>query len=232
MPDCGGGIALDPMSDYNSKKEIRDWWRKMLKGKDSLVGNERDFYCYGIFLAFPSDREAIRYLIDFGNDAEIASGEDSLIISLSTIESREPGFNNRLQRAFKEGQVESMKFLRSQMVNDYVFSGYGIQIATLFEIDIANFPCLLIFRDIRSPEHFVISLKGLTAEEIAEQIRATFSIIRKAKRDKKDFFVALERHKDATNFQKSGKSILTKVSGVAGKTFETAIGVLLNSLAK
>lgn len=231
MDDCGGGVALQPISDYNSKKEIRDWWRKMVQGKDSVVG-KRDFYCYGIFLAFPSDTEAIRYLVDFGNDAEIAAGEDSLIISLSTIEFREPGFNNRLQRAFKEGQVESMKFLRSQMVNDYVFSGYGIQIAKLFEIDITNFPCLLVFRDIRSPEHFEVSLKGLKAEEIAEQIRVTFSVIHKAKKDKKDFFTALERHKDSVNFQKSGKSVLTKVGGVAGKTFETAIGVLINSLAK
>ncbi|WKZ52763.1 MAG: hypothetical protein QY329_08475 [Anaerolineales bacterium] len=231
MPDCAGGVALEPFSDYNSKKEIREWWRRMVQGKDSLVGR-RDFYCYGIFLAFPSDSEAIRYLIDFGNDAEIASGEDSLIISLSTIEFRQPGFNSRLQRAFEEGQVESMKFLRSQMVNDYVFSGYGIQIAKLFEIDIVDFPCLLIFSDIRSPEHFVVSLKGLTAEGIAEHIRTTFSVIHKAKKDKKDFFAALEHHKNATNFQKSGKSILTKVSGVAGKTFETAISVLLNSLSK
>jgi hypothetical protein len=224
--DCGGGSFIEPPSNHLNKNVMRKWWHDILR-------NYRHFDCYAIFLAFPSDRETIRYLTEFGNDAEIVSGENCLVITLSKTGFRFSGFNNRWNEEISDDDRPSVvEQIRKKAINEYVTSDFSNQIAQLFQVDVAQFPCLLLFRDIRSPQHFAATLKGMKAEEISNYVRILFSIVRKAVKEKEDIFVALDRHKNNDNLLKSGKSILTKSSGLAGKTFEVAIEALINSILK
>ena len=90
-----------------------------------------------------------------------------------------------------------------------------------------NFPCLLIFQDIRSSEHALIALKGMAAEEIAERMRATFSIIHTAATDEKPIIDTLTYHQS-----KAGKTIFSKASGIAEKTFEIAMEAWIGAVVK
>ena len=96
----------------------------------------------------------------------------------------------------------------------------------------AKFPCLLIFRDIRTPEHFQVTLKEMSAEAISEHMRLIFDTIHKAVEEDEDLFTALERNRDSERFRKSGTRILSRVGGVAGKTLEAAIVALVETTIK
>ncbi len=226
MDDCGGGTFIEPPSNHLDKTVMRKWWHEILR-------NYRHFDCYAIFLVFPSDRETIRYLTEFGNDAEIISGKNCLVVTLSKSGFRFSGFNNRWHEELSdENKLGTMEQVRKLAINEYVTSGYSSSIAQLFQVEVTQFPCLLLFRDIHSSQHYVATLKGMKAEEISEYLRVIFSVVRKAAEDKEDIFVALERHQNNANLLKSGKSVLTKSSGLASKTFEVAIEALINSIMK
>jgi len=217
--DCGGTSFVKPPSNHLDKKNVRDWWHNVWR-------NHGRFDCYAVFLILPSDKETIRYLMDFGREAEIVSGESCLVITLS-----KTGFG--FNKSFKDDDdLGLMDRLHKIAVTEHAMNGYSDNFAQLFQVDVTEFPCLLLFRDIRSSQHFVAALKGMKAEEISEYIRAIFSIVRKASKEKEDVFVALERHKNNENLLKSGKSILTKSSGLAGKTLEVAIEAFINSVIK
>ncbi|MEK6575574.1 MAG: hypothetical protein AABZ58_14795, partial [Chloroflexota bacterium] len=52
---------------------LRRWWHEIQR----LGGR---YSCYAIFLVLPSDREAIRYLHEFGKELDLISGEDCLVV--------------------------------------------------------------------------------------------------------------------------------------------------------
>ena len=82
-------------------------------------------------------------------------------------------------------------------------------------IELLNFPCLLIFQDICFSEHALITLKGMVAEEIAQRMYATFSIIYTAATDKKPIIDTLAYHQNSEALRKAGKTIFSKASGIA-----------------
>lgn len=47
------------------------------------------------------------------------------------------------------------------VIEESVAEGYCLVAANLFDIQFNQFPCLILFRDIRLPAHILVTLKGL-----------------------------------------------------------------------
>jgi hypothetical protein len=218
--------SIQPPSDFKDKFTIREWWHGVLRDYGR-------YSCYAIFLALPSDKETLRYLVDFGNELDIISGEACLVITLGKTEFKRSGFDEEIKKpSVSERFSNFLEEAWSAAIKEQVSKGYSMKIAQLFNIELTNFPCLLIFQDIRSSDHAQITLKGMIAEEIAERMRATFSIIHTAVSDKKPIIETLASHQNSETLRKAGKTIFSKASGVAEKTFETAIEAWIGALVK
>lgn len=196
---------------YNKNRQtLRDWWHSLLR--------ERDHYpCYAMFLALPSDAETLRYLVLFGQELDLISGKNCLVLAIGKPRERLIGFN----------QADW-----NSAVMSHILEGGALEIAELFEIELAELPCLVIFRDIRSPEHVVVSLKKMTAEEISETIRRVFSIIGKAVSNKKNPLIVLGKRQGDEMLASHGRAIVSAVRKIAEKTFESAMTSWINTNIK
>jgi len=212
-----GALAVHGTFDMDADRDIlnvpdsgslRAWWHDILR-------MHRCYSCYAIFLLLPSDKEAVRYLTDFGRELDLISGENCLIIVLSEDESRRVGFDEALWRA---------------AVTEQASGGYSISIARLFEIDFARFPCLILFEDIRSPRHAIVTLRGMTAEEIADRLRKAFSVIQEAVANGKNPVEAIESRRRSDSFQRRGQSIIGGLRSLGEKTFETAVETWIKAI--
>ena len=220
-------IEQQPPSDFQDRHSLREWWHSILRDYD------KKYSCSAIFLVLPSDKETLRYLIDFGNELDIISGDDCLVIAIGKTEFRRSGFDEKVQEPTTVERFASfLDETWNAAVSEHVTKGYSTKIAQLFNIEVDQFPCLLIFKDIRSPSHLLITLKGMTTDEIAGRMRSIFSIIHKAVTNKVNPLEALAQNRDEEAFQKAGKTILNKVTGFAEKTFETAMEAWIKASVK
>jgi hypothetical protein len=192
------------------RSELRHWWHEILR-------KHKVYSCFAIFLVLPSDKEAIRYLTEFSRELHLISGENCLVLGMGKTELRYFGFDEQLWRI---------------AIAEQTFEGYSLKVAQLFNIAISDIPCLILFRDIRSPEHLAVSLKGMKAEDIAEQIRALFSIVNKAVVDNEDPLKMIERQRNNEQFRKAGSSVISELRNFAGKTFETAMEATIKAIIK
>lgn len=190
-----------------SPRSLREWWH-------SVIREHGHYKCYSIFLVLPSDKEAINYLSEFGKELDIISGDDCLVI------------------AFGKTKFKGQKFdekIWSDVINEYVDEGISVKIAKMFKIEFTQFPCLLIFKDIRTPEHVIITLKDSTSESIATNMRQVFSVINKAVSKKQDPIHALSLKRKSDSLQKTGLSFISEVQSFAGKTLETAMEAFIKA---
>ncbi len=219
--------SAPPPSDFHDRHSLREWWHNILREY------KQHYSCFAIFLVLPSDKETIRYLTDFGNELDIISGEDCLVIAIGKSEFRRSGFDEKVQNPTTAEKVSSfLDEMWNAAIKEHVSKGYSAKIAQLFNIEVDQFPCLLVFKDIRSSNHLLITLKGMAAEEIAGRMRSIFSIIHKAVANKVDPLEALAQNQNEETFKKAGKTILNKVTGFAEKTFETAMEAWINASVK
>lgn len=79
------GMSSDP-ANFKEKSQLREWWHGILRSYGR-------YYCYAIFLVLPSDKEALRYLTDFGREIDLISGVNCLVIALGKTEFKRSGFN-------------------------------------------------------------------------------------------------------------------------------------------
>ncbi len=202
---------LDPNAPILTDRHLlRDWWHGILRDYER-------YSCYAIFLMLPFDKEAIRYLVNFGRELDLISGENCLLIALGKTEFRRSGFDEKAWNTTLE---------------EYISEGYSIKVAQLFDINLLEFPCLVVFQDIRSPNHIVVTLKGLTVDQIATQMRSLFSVIQYASSNKQEPLGAIESHRDKENFLRRGNKIISKIRSFAGKTFEIAIEAWIKAIVK
>lgn len=124
------------------RQSVRDWWHEILR-------DHGRYSCYGIFLVLPSDKKAIRYLTKYGRELHLISNENCLIIALSENEFRYSGFDARIWH---------------ELVDEHVNEGHSLKVAKLFDIDFDKFPCLVLFQNMRSPEHMLVALKGMEVD--------------------------------------------------------------------
>lgn len=185
----------------NDRIRLRAWWHQILR-------DYGQFSCYAIFLVLPSDTEALRYLSEYGKELDLISAEDCLIMVLGKTEFGRFGFEGNIWEA---------------AIEEYFSDGLSIKVGKMFEIDFDEYPCLLIFQDVRSSRHILTTLRGMDAREIVQKLRSAFSIIHKAISIGKDPLNALEKQRNAENLNKMGRNIVSELRSFAGKTFETAM---------
>ena len=189
---------------------LRRWWHEIQR-----LGGQ--YSCYAIFLALPSDKEAIRYLHEFGKELDLISGEDCLVVAIGKTEIRRSGFDERIWKA---------------LVKEHISEGYSMTVARFFGIGSDEFPCLLVFEHIRSPRHVAVALRGMKAEEISERTRSVFSVIQKAVSQKRNPLVALQKRRNNERFIRAGKTIVSELHTLAEKTFEKAMEAWIRAVIK
>jgi hypothetical protein len=191
---------------------LRHWWHSILRR------TLRPYTCYGIFLAnLPADREAAEYLTKYATELNRMSGRHCLIIALGTTQFK--------ASAETEGLWELA-------VDEQLSKGHSFAVADLFNIGYDEFPCLILFRDIRSPEHTVISLKEMTADEMAAYMRTVLSVVRKAYLDDEDPLQTMERHKHQEKLRRKGRAIVGQMTAIAEKSFQVAMEAWMEATMK
>ena len=193
--------------DNKRPRSLRIWWHYILR-------EFRKYPCYAVFLLLPSDKEAIRYLSEFGKELDLLSGKDCLVIAFGKAEVKGPKFDNNTW---------------ATVVDEHVSEGISITLSKVFNVEFTQFPCLILFKDIRLPEHVAITLKEYTAENIAKNMRQIFSTINKAVSKNQDPIRALSVLRKTENFQKTGLSIVSEIQSFAGKTLDTAMEAFIKA---
>jgi hypothetical protein len=187
--------------EREDRRLLRRWWHDVLRMHDRYA-------CFATLLALTMDKELARYLAESGSELDQISGTECLVIVLSETEVRRSGVDKELWPAVMEEHIQD---------------GYSIRIAKLFDISCEQFPSLVLFRDIRSPEHILVTLKGMSAEEIADRMRSVFSTIQRAVSNGEDPLTALERRRNQEIFRQRGRTLVSHISSIAERTFETAM---------
>ena len=114
-----------------------------------------------------------------------------------------------------------------ELVEEHSGEGFSLKFAEFFKVDYDQIPCLLIFDDVRKPEHLLVNLEGLDAEIINVKMRLIFSIIKQAVIQGKSPLLALQRNRFKNDFLQAGKTIISELQIVVGKSIEKAIEVLV-----
>jgi len=207
----GDAIVVDQKFEKSTSRfSLREWWHNILR-------NHGKFSCYAIFTVLPSDKEALSYLTDFGKEIDLISGDDCLIIALGGTNFRRAGFDEKLWNV---------------AVKQHSDEGYSVKIAKLFDIKLSEFPALMLFKDIRSPEHVIINLKDMTSSQIANYMRVIFSTISEAVRKGQDPLKAVSQYKTKEKIQATSKGAISELRSYAGITFEKAIEAWLATILK
>ena len=188
---------------------VRDWWHQVLRD------NGR-YQCYAFFLCLPADVEAVQYLEDFGKELDVLSGQNCLVIALTNTNFKCSGL--------------SKDVLWNMAANEQVSEGYSVGIARRFDISFMDFPCLVLFEDIRSPEHITYTFKGQSSQQIATQVRQIFALVDEATKHHVKPLTRLHQHQRREGYQKVGQSMLGKVSSLTDKTFETAMEAWIKTI--
>ncbi len=199
-----------PVPPLTAQKFLREWWHEILR-------NYGRYSCYAVFLGLPADTELTDYLTYSGKELEIISGDDCLIIMLTRVGFRRSGFDD---------------YVKSIIVDEHIHEGQSIPVAKLFGVKFDQFPCLIIFNDIRSSKHILINLKSMKSDEIAIIMRSVFSSIGQALSQKKNPIEVLENDRDKTEFLNKGEKIMSDIQTFAGKTFDKVVESWIKSIIK
>jgi hypothetical protein len=189
---------------------LRMWWHEMLR--------QHGLYkCYAVLLALPADAELRKYLEHYPDELNDVSGKYCLVLVLggegSGIYANEPS---------------KMKLT----LDEQIHQGHSLIVADIFDVPLVEFPALLIFKDVRSPDHVRVSLQGMSEEEIVTELRSVFSTIRDAARQDTNPLAALEQQRRVQEMKKQGASVASKLSAFAGKTLESAMDAYMKSVIK
>lgn len=194
-----------------SLKELREWWHELLR-------EHGKYKAYAVFLVLPADQEAIYYLQKNEREIDAITGNGCLVIIFT---------NTRFIRSNLDSRRTWHDSLR-----EYYSEGHSIRLAEIFDIQLQEFPCLILFRDIRSPEHVKVSLKGLETTEITERMRVIFSLIKKATSTEQNPLLAVENYLNNQVLVSGGKMIANKIGGFAGKTLDTVMKAYIEAVMK
>lgn len=198
-----------PMPDFSNRSEVREWWHGILRESGK-------FPCYGIFLLLSSDKNMAHYLVEHGFEIGALSGDNCLIIFMG----------NRsllLSNLFNMNSPGRLELIIDKGIDAHIYEGHSVRVANIFDIKYDELPSLVLFSDVRSPWHTIISFKDMEVSEISKNMRSVFSVIHDAVSKKENPIVALQKSRHQDNFQKAGKSIVGQLRTFADKTFEIAM---------
>lgn len=168
----------------------------------SLLKEQRKYSCYAIFFAFPTDKEAIKYLSEYSSDLQIFSNSGTLVATTGSDE---------YLRVNVDGKILSVEI-----------KGYA-KLTHLFGVDFTVNPCVVFFENMNSSKEVLFTFKGMTAEEISETMRAAFSIIERSVREKKSPVLELQKHRNSEQLRYLGKTVTGGASNFLKHTYTTII---------
>jgi hypothetical protein len=208
----GGTFTTIETDDLHS---LREWWYTILR-------NYGKYPCYAIFLALPSDQEVIRYIQDSRTELSVISGSDCLIIVLGT------------NFFFTIGLANPNRLPDDFMVTAFLrqwTSGESIELAKLFHIEATQFPCMVLFTDIRSKEIAVVSFKDMPAAKISRAMRELFTDIHHwAKDDPGNIIESLRKHALLKKASVKAQQAIEVSTALIKKTIEMVIEAWVKSL--
>jgi len=91
---------------------------------------------------------------------------------------------------------------------------------------------LLLFQDIRSSNHILVKLRGLTTDELIVKLRIVFSTIQEALSNQQNPLLALKRQGNNERLRLKGQSIIGELRSLTGKTIETMMEALIKATIK
>jgi hypothetical protein len=188
----------------------RTWWHNVLQ-------THGKYTCCAFVLGLPADTETIKYLTEFGKELDLLSRRNCLVLAVTDT------------RAITYGVGENEW---KGAIHEQVDNGQSLQIAKVFNINFAELPCMVIFRDIRSSEHLIVSLRKMEVDEISQVMRSVFDIIHSANSNKVDPLLELRRHRKKQEFQMMQKSVIGEVRKYLDITFEAAMQAHFQSSGK
>lgn len=200
------------------RRTLRDWWF-------GILSNYGKYTCCAIFLALPSDREAIKYLEEYGQELNLITGDNCLVVFMSDSWISGTSMNQKDKDVLADvkNKLQYPQFDLQSVIQEHVSKGYSLDVAQLFDVSFTEFPCLIVFKDIRSSEHIVISFKDLEVERIADLMRQVFSIVRNAVVQKQDILIAIESQLTKDKLVTAGLVIVSKIRSLIEKTYEILI---------
>lgn len=192
--------------EENDTSSLRTWWHSILQthGKHA---------CCAFILALPGDFKAIEYLDKLGNELNLISKDACLVLALSDTRAITYGVGEDAWRG---------------AIHEQVGNGQSLNLARMFNINFTGLPCMVIFRDIRSPEHLIVSLQKMEVDEISQVMRSVFSIIQSANSKRGNPLAELELHRKKQEFQKLKQSVIGEVRKYLDMTVEAAMQVFFN----
>jgi hypothetical protein len=190
-----------PITESDDKRLLRDWWHEVLR-------THGKYSCYGIFLTLSSDEDAIHYLTRYGKELNQISSKSCLIVTLGKTKFQRPGSD--------EGSWRNL-------VKEQTSEGYSITVARRFGIEYREFPCLLLFQDIRSLEYRAIKLQGLTTEQIALKMRLVFTTVENAIKLGKHPLDELQKQQNIELLQQKGQLVASKVVNSIERILEALV---------
>ena len=194
-----------PIIEYS---EIRSWWH------DVIRSTERVFPSYATFLFLPSDGDAIKYFTDFYDEVEIMSGENCCLLALT----------NKDFKLYAQSKDEWVDDFNLDVTN-----GYSAKLAqTLFGKDFNDFPCVLLFDDLRSRNCAVISLKELATYEISFLMRDVFHTINTAVSKRKKPIKELQKYMAV----EKGRGIAVKITDETIKIITLSFEAVMEAFIK
>jgi len=184
------------------KGVLREWWH-------SILHTHGKYPCYAIVLVLPTDSQTIKYLTEAGREIDLLSKNNCLVMALSDTQAIRYGSDENEWRT---------------AINEQVTNGQSVEIANLFEIKFTEFPCMVIFQDIRSSEHLVISLQKMEIDEISLKMRSFFWAIKSANAKKVNPLIELKTQRRKAEFLRAGQSVISDLRKLGGETIQTIIG--------
>lgn len=192
-------VSPMPVGD-EERYALRKWWHGVLRSYGK-------YSCYATFLLLPSDKEAIKYLKNSTKEIDLLTGNHCLFMAFSNM-----GLWNLDHRIIWE-------IAASQHASE----GYSVEVARNFGIRFVEFPCLVIFQDIRSDKYVTVSLKRMSTEQISFVMREVLSTVSDAATENKNPLNALQTSRNQERLQSIGKSVISEIRTLSGKTLETII---------
>jgi hypothetical protein len=202
--------TLETLPKKNDIASLRVWWHNILK-------THGKYACCAFILALPADTHVIEYLTKLSNELHLLSKENCLVLAMSDTKTIAYGGGNKDWEA---------------AIHEQVGNGHSLEIAKLFNISFTEFPCMVLFRDIRSAEHRIVSLKDMDMSEISHIMRSVFFVILSANGRNIDPLAELELYKKKQEFQKAKRTVISEGRKYLDMTFEAAMQAHFQSLIK
>jgi len=228
VPGPGMPMNIGRIEDFDTRqrRQMKEWW-------DSLKDQHGEYPCFGVLLLLPGDEEAFQYIREYAREFDLLSGINCLVIVVGRFD-REPIPSSNDDDAKGILSKEERMFMRkfSLVFEDYAYKGNSINVSKLFGKSFDEFTAFIVFRDILSPEHVLINLKGLVADDISATLRRVFSTIDDAISSGKDPLDLIEKRHARDIIQKTGRTVIGTARSFAGQAFQKAMEAWINTMIK